>query len=170
MRKQILFCVETNQKADTDYVYISELIRHFYRDDKKISYKPIYMGSKSKYNDKKIVGKIKQSGKAYSGETHVVYFIDFDRADADQSQENEFKEIRAYCERNGYDFVFFYRDVEDVFLGKQVPDSEKVSAAARFRRKRIIEQVHEANLKSSELKQHFSNILRVLDCYFERKS
>ena len=57
MNKQILLCVETNSRARIDYQYISETIKRFYEDNRKISYKPIFLGSKTKFNDK---GKLKE--------------------------------------------------------------------------------------------------------------
>ncbi len=57
MNRQILFCVESKKKARTDYQYIAETIRRFYKDDRKISYKPIFLDSKTRYKDN---GKLKE--------------------------------------------------------------------------------------------------------------
>lgn len=42
---QILFCLETNQNADTDWVYIHETIEQFYVY-RKVRLRPVYMGTK----------------------------------------------------------------------------------------------------------------------------
>ena len=52
MSRQILFCVESNNKARTDYQYIEETLKRFYKVDRKIRYRAIYLGSKTKYNAK----------------------------------------------------------------------------------------------------------------------
>ena len=56
MSRQILLCVETNSKARTDYQYINETIHRFYVNDPKISYKPIFLESKSMYASNQVNG------------------------------------------------------------------------------------------------------------------
>lgn len=58
MAVQMIFCVETNKNANTDSIYITETINRFYEQTNKISRKFIYLGSKSKYNDKETIKQI----------------------------------------------------------------------------------------------------------------
>ena len=65
--------------------------------------------------------------------------------------------------------VLFHKDVEDVYLGNSVKDKEKVSKVAEFKRKKMIENVDEFMLRMDYHKRHCSNILKVLDKYWQRK-
>ena len=107
MSRQIIFCVEAERHSQSDYVYISETIRRFYKSDPHISYKPVFMGSKSNYNSRKVVKEVNAFISGYRGETQVIYFIDTDRKDTDYEQKREFDNIKQYCRNNGFDFVFF---------------------------------------------------------------
>ena len=42
MRRQLLFCVESNKKAHTDTVYINSTINRFYTNDRKVVYSLSY--------------------------------------------------------------------------------------------------------------------------------
>ena len=65
MSRQILFCVESNNKARTDYQYIEETLKRFYKVDRKIRYRAIYLGSKTKYNAKDKVREINKNIKTF---------------------------------------------------------------------------------------------------------
>lgn len=169
MSRQILLCVETNKRSRTDYKYIDAAIKRFYKDDKKIIYRPIFLESKTKYNAKDKVKEINKHIKKYPGDTTVIYFIDVDDYDINSETKKLFDEIISYCVLNRYEFVFFTNDVEDVFLGKRVRDDEKVKKADEFTRKKLIKSLPEENLRSSIRKKHCSNILNVMDKYWTRK-
>ena len=169
MSKQILLCVETNKQARTDYIYIVATIKRFYNNDPKIIYRPIFLDSKTKYNAKDKVREINKAQKEYYGETKVIYFIDVDDYDISAETKTLYDNIETYCKEQGYDLVFFAKDVEDVYLGYQVSKGEKVKKAAEFTRKKLMETVKEQNLRSPIRKPHTSNILNVLDQYWTRK-
>lgn len=169
MSRQVLFCVESNSKARTDYQYIESTIKRFYIDDRKIRYRAIYLGSKTKYNAKDKIREINDNIKKFPGETNVIYFIDVDDYDISQETKKLYDEIKKYCDKNGYDFVFFDKDVEDVYLGNPVSDKEKVSKVADFKRKQLINNVDEKKLTVDSHQRHCSNILNVLDKYWKRK-
>lgn len=167
MSKQVLLCVETNSNSRTDYLYIQSVIKRFYIDDRKIVYRPVFMETKTKYKDKGVVRDINSRIKKFPGETKVIYFIDVDDYEVSYETKLLFDEIENYCKNNGFDFVFFCRDVEDVFWGK--PVSDKVKKAKIFNEKNGISSVNEANLCSLLKKRHCSNILNILDKYWSRK-
>ena len=77
--------------------------------------------------------------------------------------------VSQFCKDNDYDLIWFCHDVEDVFLGKRISDSEKVAQAAAFRRKKGIQGIALDKLSSAALKNHCSNIMQVLDKYLDRK-
>lgn len=169
MSKQILLCMETKKKARTDYQYIAETIKRFYKDDRKISYKPIFLESKTRYKDNGKLKEIDKYRKNFPGDTKVIYFIDYDDSDTSSQTLKLFNEIINFCKNNNYEFVFFVKDIEDVYWGKQINNDEKVEWAAKFKRKQLINNVKENNLLSNSIKQHCSNILVILDKYWIRK-
>ena len=170
MSKQILMCVETNKQSDTDTVYISCTISRYYEESRKISRKPIYLGSKTKYCDRKIQKKIATFIKGFPGETSVIYFIDTDEYEIKPEDKQLLDEIKDYCSKQEYELVLFNRDIEDVFWGKQCADTEKIKKATQFRMKNMINSINEASLSSEVIARHQSNILSVLDKYLPRKT
>ena len=170
MSRQVLLCVETNKAARTDYKYIDSTIKRFYVNDRKIVYRPIFLETKTKYNAKDKIKEIKNAIKKYPGETSVIYFIDVDDYDVSAETHTLYDNIKSYCESNGYEFVFFTKDVEDVYLGQSVTKDEKVKKAEEFTRKKLIEGDNEANLRSEIHRPHSSNILNVLDLFWTKKS
>lgn len=169
MGLQLIFCVETNKQADTDWVYIMEAVRYRYELPNQVSLNKIYMDTKSKYNSRKVLGEIEKRTKCYNGETRVIYCIDTDAYETNYEQKRELDDIKSFCEKNGYDLIWFCHDVEEVFLGKQVESSHKVKEAGAFRSSRGIERVREEKLTVKEIRNKCSNFLRVLDRYLERK-
>lgn len=169
MSRQILLCVETNKRARTDYKYIDATIKRFYKDEKRIIYRPIFLESKTKYNAKDKIKEINANIKKYPGETTVIYFIDVDDYEINPETKSLFDDITDYCAYNQYDFVFFTNDVEDVFLGQQISASEKVKMAEAFTRQKLIETIPEENLRSNSRRKHCSNILNILDKYWTKK-
>ena len=167
MIKRLLFCVETTKSANTDYPYILVTIRYFYVESRKIVLRPIYMESKTRYNSKAVRENIrKQSGLA---DTSVIYCVDTDDFDTSAKTGEQLEQIRRYCDDNGYDFVFFCRDVEDVFCGSIIADTEKTAAIRKFRTAHAIEQMKPDQLERKQYQRHCSNILNVLDRYMIRK-
>lgn len=170
MGVQLIFCVETNKQADTDWVYIMEAIRFRYNLPPQISINKIYMETKSKYNSRKVLGEIEKRTKCYKGKTKVIYCVDTDAYESNYGQKKEFDDIKSFCEKNNYDLIWFCHDVEEVFLGKQVEKSKKVKEASAFRSGRGIEHVQEEKLSATEIRNKCSNLLRVLDKYLERRA
>ena len=169
MNKQLILCFECDKISRTDHVYYRCTIEQFYHSSVKITETPIYMGSKSKYNNRKTIQEISKAKRSFSGETYVIYFIDEDQVTAKPEDEKTLTEIKNYCHLNAYDLVLFNKDVEDVFWGKTVCNNEKVAKAAEYRRKQKITTVNEAYLSATRITRHKSNILTILDKYWIRK-
>jgi hypothetical protein len=107
MSRQILLCVETNSKARTDYQYINETIHRFYVNDPKISYKPIFLESKSMYASPKKQKEIGKYIKAYPEDTTVIYFIDLDDYDTNYETKKLFEDIKNIVKRMHMNWYFF---------------------------------------------------------------
>lgn len=170
MAIQLIFCVETNKRADTDSIYISETINHLYIVDNKIKISKVYMNTKTRYRAKDVLKEIAGKIKAFTiGESKVIYCIDTDEYEKDARHKTELDEISRYCKENCYDLIWFCHDVEDVYLGRKISDSAKVQEASAFRRKRKIAEMDFRRLSSSTERVHTSNILNILDRYLSRK-
>ncbi len=170
MAIQMILCVETKKSADTDSIYILDTINRWYKVDNKVKISKINMNSKSRYNSKDVVREIAKKKKEFVlGDTHVIYFIDTDQYDRNPEHERELKEITRYCEDNGINLVWFCHDVEEVFLGHKVSDSQKVQEATTFRRKRKIEEIQIEKLSCNTKRACVSNIMNILDKYLARK-
>ena len=166
--KLLVLCVETGKEADTDPKYIDKTIRSFYvvNNDIKISY--VYMNGKGNYNKKSVEAQIKRQYSGDFDETRVVYCIDIDdMADSDTIRQNI--KIKEYCESLNYDFVWFCRDVEEVYLHKRIDKSEKVNEAKKFSRLSDLCKATRESLSANSTMQYKSNLLCVLDAFMDRK-
>lgn len=170
MAIQMILCVETKKSADTDSIYIFDTINRWYKVDNKVKISKINMNSKSRYNSKDVVREIAKKKKEFVlGDTYVIYFIDTDQYDRNPEHERELKEISRYCEDNGFKLVWFCHDVEEVFLGHKVSDSQKVQEATKFRSKKKIEEIQIEKLMCNTKRACVSNVINILDNYLVRK-
>lgn len=170
MAIQLILCMETNKKADTDGIYITEVIRHIYQLNNQIKISRVYMDSKNKYNSKSVLHEIKEKTLNYiSGETKIIYCIDTDYYEKNMKHASELTQITHFCEQHDYDLIWFCHDVEDVFLGKKISDSQKVQEAGSFRRNEQIKSISHDKLSCNTMRVHTSNILNILDKYLVRK-
>lgn len=170
MAIQMILCVETKKSADTDSIYILDTINRWYKVDNKIKISKINMNTKSRYNSKNVEREIAQKKRAFViGDTRVIYFIDTDQYEKNPDHARELNEICCYCEDNDFDLVWFCHDVEEVFWGHKISDSQKVQEATAFRRKRKIEEMQIEKLTCDTKRACVSNILNILDKYLDRK-
>ncbi len=167
--KLLVLCVETDNKADTDPKYIDKAIRSFYvvNNDIRITY--IRMDGKGNYKKKSIVKQIREQLSGDFDETCVAYCVDIDNlADSDILEQN--KNIKEYCDELNYKYIWFCRDIEEVFLHKRVPKSEKRREAIKFSHLPDLGKATEVSLSSKSEVQYKSNLLCVLDGFLLRKS
>ena len=170
MNKLILFCVETTPQANTDYLYIKGTIKRFYEENNKIVMRPVFLKSKTRYKDRAVVNKIEGQMRNFPNEdVTVIYCIDVDDYDTSADTKKLLDEIKSYCISNRYEFVFFCRDVEDVYWGKRVNKSEKIRMAASFNEKHQINSIKESQLRRIRYIKNSSNILSILDKYLTKK-
>lgn len=171
-----MICVEAGTQSKSDWMYIKSTIEHFYgRDNSNVKLSPIFMGGKGNYKTDKIRNKIRNLRKQYSvgtrtaNNTYVLLAVDCDECLKKYEDSQFIEDIRKYCKDNGYEFVWFCRDIEEVYLGKTVNDSDKKSMAEVFFSQKKIKRIDSARLKSSRMTPGNSNLMVVLDKYLSEK-
>lgn len=86
-----------------------------------------------------------------------------------QADSEFLKNAKEYCDKNGYDFVWFCKDIEQVYLNRKVTDKEKKDVSVSFKEKKLIVNVDSGKLSGNAYRNNTSNIMRVLDKYLRRK-
>jgi len=94
---------------------------------------PVYLGGKGRYstdgNKRKIDRLIKQFNSGFlenEGESYVLFCFDCDRYDSDPNDQKFLSSAKRFCQtKPNYRFVWFCRNVEDVFLGHQISSKQK---------------------------------------------
>lgn len=173
MGLQLIFVVETNKKCKSDWIYIKDTIDHFYKyDQAQIKFSPVYMDGKGKYKnkEKEISSLISQyfSG-SKANQSVVIYCFDCDDYDSEQEASDFLITAKRYCDERNYDFVWFCKDIERVYLEKKVADSQKKKEAAMFKRKKLINFVEKNRLIATSYRANMSNIMNIIDKYLTRK-
>ncbi len=175
MGLQLIFVVECDKKSESDWIYIKETIRYFYEKiGPQIKLNHVYMEGKGKYKDGKIERKINKYISEYkatnkSNISKVIYCFDCDDYDIDSSEEKFLENAFRYCKERDYDFIWFCKDVERVYIGKKVSKSEKTKTAIMFIRNNLIEKVNENQLNAFSYQNGKSNIFNILNQYLKRK-
>ena len=77
------------------------------------------------------------------------------------------KNTRQYCKEKGYEFVWFCKDIEQVYIGKRVADKDKKKEAAKFKADNRITGVEGSKLRANNYRINMSNILKILGNYNE---
>ena len=83
--KQIIFVVETNDKKQTDDIYIKKFINAYYDlSDNRTTFKFVHMGGKANYKNRSVTSKInKYINENEKGVNIIIYCFDTDRIDVD---------------------------------------------------------------------------------------
>lgn len=167
MGVQLIFVVETNKKSKSDWIYIKDTIYRFYKCDAvNLKLSTVYMDGKNKYliKEKEVKKLISQySGAATNNQTTVLYCFDCDDYDMKCEDAEFLKKTQEFCRLGNYEYVWFCKDIERVYLGEKVEDSHKNREAAKFKAKKLIDGVSESKLKGKRFGANMSNILSVLD-------
>ena len=173
MGLQLVFVVETNKKCNSDWIYVKDTIEHFYSYERtQLKLSVVYMDGKGNYNSpkkekeiKKLTSQYKASSK--SNRTRVIYCFDCDDYDSKPDDFKFLENARQYCNEYGYDFVWFCKDVEQVYIGKKVDDSQKTKESAVFKSKKLIVNIDSEKLSVEKYRNNTSNIMSVLNRYPE---
>lgn len=173
MGLQLIFIVETNKKCKSDWIYIKDTIDYFYTyNHAQLKLSPVYMDGKGNYKskEKEICGLISQyASTSKTNESKVIYCFDCDDYDIKKEDLQFLADAQQYCNKKGYDFVWFCKDIECVYLGKKVDDSQKKNEAAKFKQKKLIDKITAAKLSVSSYQRDTSNIMAVLGKYLTKK-
>lgn len=173
MGLQLIFVVETNKKCKSDWIYIKDTIDHFYEYDKAhVRFTPIYMDGKGNYKKKEaeVLRWITQYGSmTESNQSEVIYCFDCDDYDFDVEDLNFLQEAEKFCRDKGYHFVWFCKDIEGVYIGRKVPDNKKQKEATIFKEKKLVRNVDAKKLSCTNYRTNTSNIMKVLEPYFDEK-
>lgn len=168
--KTILLCVETNPSAKTDQMYIEKTIKQLYTitNEIKISYE--YFDGKDKYNNAKLQKKINGLKRMSKNcQFVVIYCIDTDKIDMEVKMTEKYKEIKSFCDNKGFDLVWFYRDIEEVYYGHTISKKDKIMEAKKFNNMDGLGKATIQTLCANDLCRYKSNLLLVLDKYLTRK-
>ena len=174
MGLQLIFVVETNKKCKSDWIYIKDTVDRFYQyDQAQVKFSPVYMDGKGKYKKKEkeistLVSQYASTSKA--NRSRVLCCFDCDDYDTKQEDLDFLKDAQQYCADRGYDFIWFCKDIERVYLGKKIDDSQKRNAAAMFRTKKLIKDVDAGTLAAAVYRANTSNIMSILDQYLTRRA
>ena len=164
---QLVFVVETDERSRTDYIYINSVLEELYhvRMANNVKLSTVFMGGKRNYNKRKVISRIEALCKGYrnNGETKVIYCFDTDKYDTDPQDKRILNEEENYCRTNGYEFVWFCHDIEEVFVGVSVEDNEKVNRAKQYAVNKEVTNLKYINLKSKFISKGKSNLLYVID-------
>jgi len=166
--KQLIICVETSKTAATDVLYIDKTIKAFYRIDNNIKLSYIFCEGKSKYNSKSVISEIKDK-KSKIKDSIIIYAFDTDAIDSNTNDIKLTSLIESYCVENNYSFVWFYRDIEEVFLHQSIDNTKKVEMAKKFSNLPNLGFADEKSLSFSDKVRYKSNLLVVLDKNLIRK-
>ena len=173
MGLQLIFVVETNKQCKSDWIYIKDTIDRFYQYDQvHVKFSPVYMDGKGKYKKKKkeISSLIAQyASRNETNQSRVIYCFDCDDYDSKPEDSVFLTGAKRYCDENGYDFVWFCKDIERVYLGKEVDDSQKKKEATTFKAKKMINNVDGNKLTATSYRSNTSNIMNIIDKYLTRK-
>lgn len=174
MRLQLIICVETNEESKSDWMYINETIKFFYKiDNSRIKLSPVYMRGKGNYASsrvkKEIESKIKQfmAGSKEESKTIVLYAFDTDDFKSKPEDIVFLEEVRKYTSSKGYKLVWFCKDIEQVYLGRQIENHEKTKEAIRFVSNKKIKSLVTSKFRASKMNEGKSNIIAILDEVFE---
>lgn len=130
--KQYIFCLESTSKAKTDWLYIKKVIDYLNQGKQVFDkYKPLYMEGKGNYNSKSFINKINERTRNFNGESSVIYCMDLDDYHINPKTKEFVDNVEKYCLENKYKFVYFSRNIEEVFWGKQITEN-KQKCAAKF--------------------------------------
>lgn len=173
MGLQLIFVMETNSKCKSDWIYIKDTIEQFYKYDRaQVKFSTVYMDGKGNYEkkEKAISGlKKKYAGPAKKNQSKVIYCFDCDDYDSKLEDRKFLDRAKRYCREQSADFVWFCKDIEQVYLGKKVDRRQKKTESTVFKTRKLINTVKEETLSTDRYQFNTSNILLVLDQYLERK-
>lgn len=132
----------------------------------------VYMNGKGNYKNKEkdIRSLSKQYQSAGKGnQSKVMLCFDCDEYEKDMYDQQFLNDVRQYCRSMNYEFVWFCKDIESVYLGRSVEDKQKKKESAIFKAQNGIKHVDVNKLLVKNYRMNSSNLMCVLDKCFARK-
>ena len=173
MGLQLIFAVEADSKCKSDWIYIKDTIEQFYQYNRtQVKFSPVYMGGKGNYEkkEKEISNLISQySASSGKNQSKVIYCFDCDDYDIKPGDSKFLDAAEQYCCKRNAEFVWFCKDIEQVYLGTRIERSRKKEESVRFRTKKKINHIRADQLACTSYRTGASNLIAVLDHYLERK-
>lgn len=167
MIDNLIICMECENKSNSDFIYINEILNHFYHDITKsgeLSIKYVLMRGKHNYNNQFVIDDISKYTK---DKFKIVYILDKDDSSISPTDQQFIQDVERYTELNNYGLVWFVREIECLMLGKS--SNNKSKDAATFRRKKSIKDLNEQTFRNPNPQNRFSsNFLIVFDEIFSR--
>ena len=169
MGVQLIFTVETNKKCNSDWIYIKDTVEYFYAYERtQLKLSVVYLDGKGHYSSKKKQNEIDSLISQYraaskTNQSKVICCFDCDDYDSKQEDRKFLEDAEKFCKDKGYEFVWFCKDVEQVYIGKRVAAMQKKKEAAKFAEKKQINTVDPENLTAVKYRVNRSNIMKVLD-------
>ena len=173
MGLQLIFVVDTNKKCKSDWIYIKDTIDRFYQyDQTQVKFSPVYMDGKGKYKnkEKEISSLISQYATGNKkNQSKVIFCFDCDDYDSKSEDADFLAAAKRYCTEKEYEFIWFCKDIECVYLGKKIDDRQKKTESATFKAKKLIDKVDESKLVVNNYRANTSNIMNIIGKYLSRK-
>lgn len=175
---QIIFVVETSSEDKSDTLYLREVLNYYFTFtsemyDGPVATKTICLNGKQNYKDKKILNHISNQISLFASQnpdsiTKVIYFMDTDSVDKEYKPGSFFYNVRLFCEESGFELVWFCKNAENVFLGKE-PEQlvSKTKSAKQFVWSGGITKISKHCLMKDSIEYGCSNILNVLAKYLK---
>lgn len=164
---QLILVFECNNISQTDYKYVKDLMDAKYVVKHKIT--PIFAGGKNNLLSPSIIKKIENHKKDYD-KNIVILFTDVDSI-SDPTVVDINKKIVNMCLKNGYDLVWFNKDIEEVFIGKQISSKDKNKTVDKFLSNHTVKTLDIKPFQDEKCLEHIkhSNICCVLDKYLKKR-
>lgn len=171
MGVQLVFVVEANSRCKSDWIYIKESIETFFEYDRAhVRFSPIYMDGKGNYDSKFVQKKIHDAIFQYPGNSHIIYCFDCDEYDSKPEDKAFLDKAIEYCKASDFGFVWFYKDIEQVFHNVRVEKNQKENYATRFKSNKMINNIDVNKLKREKYCVGYSNFANVVGKYLKLKS
>ena len=170
MKKAVVFLFEANSQSKSDYYYVRSVLKTFY--DSRVILEKIFCGSKCELYSNSTKTKIKNAIKKHpdADQYFYVFFADVDTGtNADKERNKKIEEFSATYGENA-SIVWFNPYIEDLFLGKKVPDKDKAKMARQFFSTCTKSDFDETKLSYNKplTKLHSSNILLIFNKIFSK--
>lgn len=177
---QLIFVVETSSDDKTDNIYLRLILDYFFTSVSKeygceVNIKTIFLNGKQHYRDKKILNNIANQTRMFASYnegaiTKTIYLIDTDSINKTYEIGSYFHNVQQFCLEHGFELVWFCKNAENVFLGKEVDQIDnKTEAAKSFAKNNEIKRIDRNYLCKTEIEYKCSNILIVIGKYLKEK-